>query len=124
MGAVMATTITAGASVITPLLVEGFEAARSGGAIVHTILGRANPDVTLRPAGTRTGALELLFADEAKANQAWSALAVAGVFTLASDERAIGMTFVIPEGERIGLKLDDTTRNHWHVTVPYREVTA
>ncbi len=55
-GAVMATTITAGASVITPLLVEGFEAARSGGAIVHTILGRANPDVTLRPAGTRTGA--------------------------------------------------------------------
>lgn len=46
-----------------------------------------------------------------------------GVLQLVSDERTIGMTFVVPEGQQIGFALDDATRNHWHVTVPFQEIT-
>ncbi|GAB6857872.1 hypothetical protein [Microbacterium xylanilyticum] len=119
----MATTILAGATIITPRLVEGYEASREGGTIVHKILGRTSPDITLRPAGTRTGTLTLLFTDETAANNAWAAVCANGVLQLVSDERTIGMTFVVPEGQQIGFALDDATRNHWHVTVPFQEIT-
>lgn len=118
----MTTTITAGSATITPLLVEGYEATRAGGALVHQILGAAAPDVTLRPAGMRTGTLVLLFSDEAQAHAADSALAGAVIAALVDTTRSIGMSFVIPDGQGIALALDATTRNHWHLSVPFQEV--
>ncbi|MCE4024662.1 hypothetical protein LXM50_01605 [Microbacterium sp. Au-Mic1] len=119
----MATTITAGATTITPILIDGFEASRSGGSIVHPILGRTNPDITLRPAGMKTGTLSLLFAVEADANMAWNALSDPAVFVLSSDERTVSMSFVVPESQALSLKLDPETRDHWTLSVPFQEVT-
>lgn len=120
----MSTQIITPTTTITPTLVEGYDAQRGGGAIVHQIPGRSTgPDVTLRPAGLRTGTLNLFFTSETAATQAWAAVCVAGVFQVLSDERSIGMSFVVPEGQQIGFQLDDTTRAHWRVTVPFQEVT-
>jgi hypothetical protein len=119
----MANTITAGATIIAPTLIDGYEAERAGGTIVHPILGRTNPDVTLRPASLRTGTLKLLFADEAPALAAWNALSAGAVFRLQSDERTVGMYFVVPEGERIAFRLNDEARTGWHLDVPFQEVT-
>lgn len=118
----MTTLIITPAGTFAPVLVEGYEASRSGGTLVHEIIGRADPDVTLRPAGMRTGKLTLLFADEAAAHAADGALSAGIVVTLVDDARSIGMSFVIPNGQQITLTLDDTTRNHWHLSVPFQEV--
>ncbi|WP_156172660.1 hypothetical protein [Microbacterium sp. Ag1] len=119
----MATYITAGVTTITPRLVDGYESEREGGTIVHPILGRREPDVTLRPAGLDAGKLVLLFDVEADALTARNALSAAGVFRLVSDERTIGMYFVVPEGERLSFRLNDDTRDDWVVEVPFHEVT-
>lgn len=118
----MTTTITAGATLITPKLVEGYDVSAAGQTIVHQILGRTDPDVTLRVADMRTGTLMLLLVVEADAWAAFNALRAATVCVLASDERSIGMRFVVPSGQSVGIALDTTTRNHWHVTVPFQEV--
>lgn len=119
----MATTITAGATTIAPIQVEGYSAARTGGTLVHQILARQDPDVSLRPAGMRAGTLTLLFATEATAAAAVTALSAAGAFTLASTDRtSIAMRFVVPSGQQLTIALDDVTRNHWHVSVPFQEV--
>ena len=118
----MATTITAGSVTITPTLVEGYAATAPARTLVHDILGRTAPDITLRPAGLRTGTLTLLIAVEARAVEAFTALCAGVVCTLASDERSISMPFIVPDGQQVGIKLDDTTRDHWHITVPFQEV--
>jgi hypothetical protein len=78
----MPTTLTSGATVITPNTVDGYQSARPAQTIIHRVIGRADPDVTLRPAGTRTGTLELVFGVEATAIAAEQALAGADVWTL------------------------------------------
>lgn len=107
---------------ITPTIVNGYRSEREARSIVHPILGRTTPDVTLRPASLRTGNLELLFRDEADAVAASAHLAAGRLWQLESDERDVNMTFVTPEGERIGLELDDETRDGWRLTVPFQEV--
>lgn len=118
----MPTTITTTEHTITPVLVLGYESEREPGNIIHPILGRANPDVTLRPAGLRTGELQLFFPDETEAAAAEDALAAAGVCELTTSDRAsVNMTFVV-EG-RLARALDPETRDHWTVTVGFQEVT-
>jgi hypothetical protein len=118
----MSTLITSGSDTITPILVMGYEAERESGNIVHQIIGRANPDVTLRPARLRTGNLELLFSSEADAMDCVSTLANAGVCAVVSDERAtVIMSFVL--AGRLRHALDPETRDNWIVTAPYQEVT-
>lgn len=117
----MSTTILHAGGVITPVLVDGYTATREAGSIVHDILGRTTPDVTLRPALTRSGTLRMLFTDEAAATDAEAVLSGAEVFTLASDERAtVGMLFTV--ADRVQLELDDATRNVWIVSAGFREL--
>ncbi len=121
----MADVITSGATVITPTLILGYESTRAPGTIVHDIIGRANPDVTLRPAGTRTGRMELGFIGEADSYAAETALSTAAVFTLTSTDRpTVALSFIVKEGGTITRTLDDETRNAWTVAFDWREVTA
>lgn len=55
--------VSDGVNSYTPTAVDGFESSRESATIVHQILGRSNPDITIRPAGLRTGTLRLVFAD-------------------------------------------------------------
>lgn len=125
----MADLIVTGSTVIAPTLILGYESSRPGGAIVHPIIGRPDPDVTLRPAGRRTGTLELLFAgEELAANEAAAAAAEAAhatpaVFTLTSTDRpSLAMSYVVPATGRIARQLDAATRNAWTVRIDFHEV--
>lgn len=118
----MATIITHSTGVITPEIVNGFEAEREARTIVHTILGRSDPDITLRPFGLRTGTLKLVFATGAEAAAAVTALTFPQVLALSDpDVPQVAMSFVITEGS-LAPKLDPQTRTVWLIDVPFQEV--
>jgi len=118
----MAAQIIHGETIITPRLVLSYESSQESRNIEHTILGRSDPDITQRPAGTRTGTLELFFLDEADAEAARVAHTEVGTFSLVWPERpSTEMTYVLGQGELVRT-LDPETRARWIVQVPYREV--
>lgn len=120
-------TITQGTIVMVPTQVLGYSATQPSGNKVHPIPGRAVPDVTLRPAGTRTGTLELGWyglTSEADSKTAANAFAAGGVFTLTTDDRAtLTMFFVVSEGGQITRTLEPESRDAWLVNVDFQEVT-
>lgn len=115
------TTITDGSTTLTPLLVLGWQATREARTRVHQLIGRPDPDVTLRPSAARTGQLRILCASEADAT-AMEALHAAGfVLTLADDDvAAVGMAYVVSGA--LGVELDPGTLTRWVVTADYTEV--
>lgn len=115
------TTITHSTGVITPTTVDGYRAARTPRTILHPILGRSDDDVTFRPASLRKGTLTLVFASEAVARAAATALAIPQVLTLADPDISIGMSFVVAEDDLVP-ELDDETRSVWVLQMPFREV--
>jgi len=115
-------TISDGATTITPELVLGYDTAQEGRNIFHDVLGRADPDVSLRVAGTRAGTLTLFFPTEAAANAARTLHAGAKVFTYtATDNATTSMRYVV-DNAGIRVQLDPETRRRWTVAVAYREV--
>lgn len=118
----MSTEIAHSGGTISPVAMSGYEPSFEVRTIVHTILGREDPDITFRPAGLRSGTLPLEFASEV---DAWAAIAVfrtPQVLTLAnSNVPSMNMTFVVAAGE-IRPELD-TTRTRWTLYVPFQEVT-
>lgn len=107
---------------VAPILVDGYEATREPGTVVHDVINKIYPDVTLRAAGARRGSLRMLFATEADAINAYAALAYLGVFTIADpDVPGIDMRFVVAEGDLL-IGLDDESRKLWWVEVPFVEV--
>lgn len=120
----MATVITHSTGTITPEEVNGFASAREARTIIHTILGRSDPDVTLRPAGLRTGTLKLVFATGAASAAAEAVVRYPQVLTLSdADVPEVGMSFVVAEGE-ITNTLDLETQAVWVLEVPYQEVSV
>ena len=108
---------------IVPNIIDGYSSTRPGGTVVHPIAGSSSPDVTLRPAGTRTGTLRLVFEDEAESAAAEAALCAPEIFTLTSTDRpTLPMSFVIPESGRIERELDDGTRDAWVLRIDFQEV--
>lgn len=122
----MATIITHEADTITPTQVLGYRSEREAGNIIHPILGRSNPDVTLRAAALRTGELEIGFQGataEADSLAAESIHATGGIFTVLSTERAsVEMTYVV--SGRVRRELDDESRDAWVVAVGFQEVVT
>ena len=120
----MATTITTAAGQTTePVLVLSYETVRNVPTLTHTIIGRGDPDVTLKPAGLRSGTLQLLYATEAEATAAMLVLTVLGTLVLADDDVAsVGMTFVVT-GDLYSRE-DEQTHRAWVVSVPYAEVLS
>ncbi|WP_223693794.1 hypothetical protein [Leifsonia poae] len=118
----MAETISDGTTTITPYLVLSYEAQQAGGNVLHDVIGRGDPDVTLRPAGTRAGSHEFFFLTAAPAEACRVLHARAGVFSFSSDaEPTTSMTYVLDEGG-VTTALDDR-KKRWVVTVAYREVS-
>lgn len=121
----MGTVVTRGALIIAPTQVNEITSERDSGVLVHEVLGRPVPDVTLRPASSRKGTLEMLFAGvgaEDASAAAEDAHTVPGMFTIASDERPTLSFSYVPVG-RITRVLDAQTRDVWLVRVEYREIT-
>lgn len=122
----VSTIITHNTGVITPEVVNGYDAAREARTIVHTILGRPDPDITLRPAGLRSGTLTLVFATGAAAASAEAALLFPQVLVLSDpDVPQVAMSFVVgPEGQASTRSLDLDTQTVWLLELPFQEVTV
>lgn len=122
----MSATITRGAATITPTAVTQYASDREAQNRVHVILGRPDPDVTLRPAQSRTGTLMLTFASVTAAADSKTAedlhAASEGVFVLVSaDVPTINMSYV-PTG-RVSRALDPTLKA-WTLSIPFQEVIS
>ncbi|WP_270353453.1 hypothetical protein [Microbacterium testaceum] len=115
----MPATLISGTTTLNPLALSEYTSDQNtGGAILHTILGRPDPDVTLRPLGLRTGVMTLDFTTEALSNAARIALARAGGWTLTHTERtSVNMRF-IARGVSRPIERD----GRWKVTVRYEEI--
>lgn len=117
----MTTTLTNGTVTVTPDEVNGYESTQTVRTVVHRVLGRPDPDVTLRPAATRAGRLELVFGDEVAAAAAVTAHAAPSVWSIATtDIDTIDMAYVVADGD-ITRNLDDS-RVAWLVSIPFVEV--
>jgi hypothetical protein len=104
-----------------PVHVQGYESAREARTIFHPIIGTSREDVTLLPAGPRSGTLSYLYDTEAAAVEAERMHSVAAVLTLSdSDLSSVRMSYAV-EGS-ITRTLDPQTRAFWVVQVGYREV--
>lgn len=118
----MSSTITHSTGTIVPKVIDGFQASIPVRTVVHTILGRPDPDITFKAAGLRSGTFALVFATGADAAAALAVLRVPQVFTLTDPAvPEVGMSFVIADDD-IQSALDGVTRRAWIVTVPYQEV--
>lgn len=117
------TTVTSGASTLTPLLVDGFRAERAAANLVHTIIGSNAPAVTLRTARLRTGTLNFLCADLTAALAIEALHAAASIVTLAdTDLPPLGMAYIVSGS--LTLEVDDSTRSRWWVRVEFQEVDS
>lgn len=117
----MSTTISDGTTTITPELVLGYEVAQESRNIIHTILGRATPDVTLRFTTLRVGTLQMLFKTATEAEEARQLHINPIVFTLESTEiPEADMSYVVSGS--ISTVLEDETRKLWTVSVDFQEV--
>jgi len=119
----MANTITDGTTVVTPELILGWDAAQDTRNVIHNIIGKSAPDVTLKPAGYRSGTLELLFTTSTAANTARVMLAQALPFLIESDEAWLDGVYFVVSGT-ISSALEDTTRKLWTISVDFQEVTS
>lgn len=115
------TTISSGTLTFTPELVTAWEVSQESRNVIHPIIGRTDPDVTLKPASSRTGTLEMLFTTASAAESARGILANSAVFTVSDSETWLnGFDFVM--SGNISTALEDETRNLWIITAEFTEV--
>lgn len=114
------TTLLIGAAAFTPTSVETVDVSRAGRTLVHDVLGRSNPDVTLRAGGLRIGTLALVFSTEADSKAAFDALAVGVVAQVTSSAASLTFSFVVPDGQDIALSR--ARAGFWTLSVPFQEV--
>lgn len=118
----VSTVINHNTGTITPTAVSGWESAAEAQTIVHHIIGRPDPDITMRPASLREGTLTLVFESPAAATAARAVLVFPQVLTLASTDVAqVGMSFVVANGS-VGDVLGDA--GEWTLALPFHEVTV
>lgn len=115
----MSALITHAGGVIAPLAVSEYSVDQQSGNVVHDVLGRPDPDITLRPTGLRVGTLTLTFANAVAADDARTQHATGSVFTLTSDDVAVvSMTYVLTD--KLGTMRG--AAGEWTITVDFQEV--
>lgn len=119
----MTTTITHDMGTLIPVSIEDYSASRPARSVVHTILGRSNPDITFREPGLRVGTLQCVFASQEDALAAYGVFSAPQVLALENDEiPSVDMSFVVAEGD-IEITIDPDTAEFWTIAVPFVEVT-
>ena len=118
----MATTITTGSTVITPEIITAWDVSQETRNVIHDIIGRQDPDVTLQAAATRTGTLEMVFTSATDANTAREAFVNGTTFLIESDLTWLDGLTVVMNGN-ISTALEDVTRNLWTISADFVEVT-
>lgn len=117
------TTISSGTLTFTPELVTAWEVTQESRNVLHTIIGKTDPDVTLKPSSTRSGTLELLFTTATTADTARGILTQGTIFTISDSETWLnGLDFVM--SGNVTTALEDETRRLWTITADFTEVIA
>lgn len=107
-------------TVIKPRSAPGYESRRESQNIVHQVLGRPDPDITLRPATVRVGTLSLVFDDDLSSAVAESAFAAGGEFVLHHGSSVtIDMLFVVTGG----IRRRRERAGYWVVELEFQETT-
>ena len=117
----MTTTVSDGTTTLTPLLVDGYSAAREARNLLHAIIDTEWHSVTLRPAHPRSGTLRLACETLADALAMDELHAQPAILTLA-DTTLPGLNMQYVANGSITVELDDDTRKHWWVEVDFQEV--
>ncbi|QDZ14760.1 hypothetical protein [Humibacter ginsenosidimutans] len=116
-------TVSDGTTTLTPLRVLSPEHVRPSHNIGHDVIGRADQDVTLYPAGLRAGTITFLCADEASAQAIEALHSGAVVITYVPDGlTTLAMTYVLAPDGKIDRTLDTQTLRRWLVAVDFQEV--
>lgn len=119
----VSTTITRStdaSSIVPTLVLGGWESADEPQSLVHRILGREDPDVTLRPASARTGTLRMLFWDSESAEAARAFHRAAATFRTVTDMHWLPAAYV-PNGP-IRPAQQETNQERWILDVPFQEI--
>jgi hypothetical protein len=112
-----------GTTVVTPILTQGYSASRASQNVFNDVLGRNYPDVTLMPAGLRTGTLTCLFATEKDAARFEAIHSGTALLTFTdTDLPSAAMTYVV-DGS-VKRELDPESLTLWLGSVDFREVRA
>lgn len=120
----MTITISDGTTTLTPALQLAWRSTRDGATVFHQAAAGTGHDVTLRAASLRSGQLQLLCLDGAAGVALEQLHAGAAVFTYADTDLPLtDMTYIVPDGGRIELTLDDATRLRWIVRIDFQEIT-
>lgn len=106
-----------------PIQVVGYESSRQSANVFHEVIGRSYPDVTLRPAGLRTGTFSFLFDNEVDAAECERMHSTTAVLTLDDPEVPTAATRYVADGQ-ISRRLDSESMVLWVVSVAYQEVVA
>lgn len=115
----MSTTITHAGGTISASM-AAWDASAETRSIVHPILGRSDPDITLRPTGLRRGEFTLVFATGAAAAAAWTVLSDPQPLTLSnSGVIEVAMQFVVAGGD---LSHALSSAGVWSLRVPFQEI--
>lgn len=118
----MSVTITSGSTVIVPDLVLAHQDEIVGGSIIHEIIGRTDPDITLRPASAPSGTLRLFFLRWNDAQTARNAHLEAALFSVSSDSQPwLPARYVMRRLSRIQ---QESATKRWVLEVEYTEVPA
>jgi hypothetical protein len=115
--------LTGTALSITPYIITDYNYTVPTRNIVHEILNRTAPVVTLAPASTRTGTLNIFCATYAEAIAARDLHTKAGTFSWTTTDftPAATMYYVVSGAVTVAQDSADVTR--WMVNVEYKEVT-
>jgi hypothetical protein len=105
--------------VVTPLLIDGWEQTRPGGARAHALVG-GGVDYTHAPRKYRAGTLTLIFASEAEALALDALVKSDPFFDLASDELTAANGRFVPVGDVV-IGQDDEAREVWVASLPVSE---
>jgi hypothetical protein len=115
----MATTITRGATTLTPTAVTDWETTRETGNIVHQVIGTGDPSVTFAATRLRTGKLSLVCATLALALSVDALHAAPGPLTITNTDVGLSMLYAVTGAVTVSQDKDSDT---WLVTVEFSEI--
>ncbi|SEF13806.1 hypothetical protein [Jiangella alba] len=115
------TTISDGTTTLTPLLVVGWNTTRETRTRVHVLIGRTDPDVTIRPAALRSGQLTLLVSDAPACDEMETLHASGVILTMADDDVDVADMAYVVSGP-LTRELDPQTLTRWLLRFDFAEV--
>lgn len=117
----MTTLIFNNEALIQPVMLLEYETETESNNVLHRIIGKGEPDVSLADDTTKMGTLHLFFDTKADAWEAFTLLRDTSIWTLSdTDHEEINMDFA--RQARMKLRLDSVSRRRWIIEMDYQEI--